>query len=202
MKKREKKSGVRCDAGPAGFISFALSFSLVAFFGGPVYPLAAGGALLIHELAHFAAAKALGAPLSAVSVGAWGIRTEYDYSAVGALPEIAVLLAGPAANLAVSLAAIPTRLPAYRGGMFFILSGFALAAVNLLPVTGLDGGAALYAAVGAFALPDRASAICSRVSLAFTFLFWGVSAAVMMTRGINYSLLVLSAYFLVRSLRC
>ena len=200
MKKREKEDrGVRILTGPAGFLSFFLFFAAVAFLGGPAYPLAVGAALLVHEAGHAAAAAMTGARLEAVGIGAWGIRTVFDYSGVSPLREAAVLLSGPAANVAAAFIAARTKIPAYRGGMYFILACISLAAVNLRPVEGLDGGAALEALVSRFSLPDRASAVCSRVSTVFTVLFWIFSAAVQAIGGVNYSLLFLSAYFLLRS---
>ncbi|MBR3423588.1 MAG: site-2 protease family protein [Clostridia bacterium] len=196
--KREKKRGIRVASGPAGFLSFFASFGLVASLGGPVYPLAVGAALLVHETAHLLTAGALGVPLSSVRVGAWGVRTAFDYSSVSAGREIAVLVSGPAASVAAAFAAIKTPLTDVPGGVYFVLSSFALGAVNLLPVGGLDGGAILSAAVGSFVLPDRAWRICRTVSRIFAFLFWGV-AAVAQTAGFSWSLLLLSLYFLVRA---
>ncbi len=196
--KQKTKRGVAVSSGPAGFLPFFLSFALVASLGGPVYPIAVGAALLVHEAAHLLTAAALGAPLSSVRVGAWGVRTAFDYSAVSAGREIAVLVSGPTANIAAALALIKTPLTDVPGGVYFVLSSFALGAVNLLPVSGLDGGAILSAAVGRFVLPDRAWRICRAVSRVFTFLFWGV-AAVVQTAGFSWSLLLLSLYFLVRS---
>ena len=196
--KREKKRGVPVASGPAGFLSFFLSFALVASLGGPAYPLAVGAALLVHEAAHFLTAGALGVPLSSVRIGAWGVRTAFDYSSASAGKEIAVLVSGPAASIAAALAMIKTPLTDVPGGVYFVLSSFALGAVNLLPVRGLDGGAILSAAVGRFVLPDRAWRICRAASRTFTFLFWGVAAAAQ-AAGFSWSLLLLSLYFLVRA---
>ena len=196
--KRKTKRGVDVTAGPAGFLTFFLSFALVASLGGPVYPLAVGAALFVHEAAHFLTAAALGAPLSSVRIGAWGVRTAFDYSAVSACREIAVLVSGPAANIASALALIKTPLTDVPGGVYFVLTSFALGAVNLLPIGGLDGGATLSAAVGRFVLPDRAWRICRAVSRVFAVLFWA-AAAVAQTAGFSWSLLLLSLYFLVRA---
>ena len=185
-------------SGPAGYLSFFLSFALVASLGGPVYPLAVGAALLVHETAHFLAAAALGAPLSSVRIGAWGARTVFDYSAVSAGVEIAVLVSGPAANIAAAFVMIKTPLTDVPGGVYFVLSSFALGAVNLLPVRGLDGGAILSAAVGRFVLPDRAWRICRGISRVFTVLFWAAAVAAQ-AAGFSWSLLLLSLYFLVRA---
>ena len=196
--KSKTKRGVPLTSGPAGFLYFFLSFALIASLGGPVYPLAVGAALLIHEASHFLTAKALGVPLSSVRIGAWGVLTAFDYSAVSAGREITVLASGPAANIAAALALIKTPLTDVPGGVYFVLSSFALGAVNLLPVRGLDGGAIFSAAVGRLILPDRAWRICRTVSRVFTFLFWVVAAA-SQTAGFSWSLLLLSLYFLVRA---
>ncbi|MBR6914982.1 MAG: site-2 protease family protein [Clostridia bacterium] len=196
--KPQKKRGVDAASGPAGFLSFFLSFALVFVLGGAAYPLAVGAALLVHETAHFLTAAALGVKLSSVRLGAWGINTVFDYSSASAGREIAVLLSGPAANIAAALAVIKTPLTDVPGGVYFVLTSFALGAVNLLPVRGLDGGAILSAAVGRFVLPDRAWRICTVTSRVFSFAFWGIAVAVQ-AAGFSWSLLLLSLYFLVRA---
>ncbi len=196
--KREKKRGVPIVSGPAGFLSFFLSFALVFLLGGPIYPLAVGAALLVHESSHFLAAAALGVPLSSVRIGAWGVSTVFDYSAVSVKREVAVLLSGPAASFAAAFALFRTPLTDVPGGVYFVLSSFALGAVNLLPVDGLDGGAALSAIVDRFALPDRAWRISTVTSRIFTFAFWGVAVATQAAAGFSWSLLLLSLYFLLR----
>lgn len=197
--RREKKRGVTIASCPADFLSFFLSFALISLLGGPVYPLAVGAALLVHEAAHFLSAALLGVPLSSVKIGAWGINTVFDYSAVPVGREVTVLLSGPAASVAAAAAFIRTPLTDVPGGVFFVLTSFALGAVNILPVDGLDGGAALSALVGHFALPDRAWRICTVTSRVFTLLFWGVAVMTRAIAGFSWSLLLLSLYFLVRA---
>ena len=196
---REKKRGVPVVSGPAGFGSFFLSFAFIAALGGPAYPIAVGASLLIHEGAHVLTAAATGVPLSSARIGAWGINTDFDYSNVSAGAEITVLLSGPAANLIAAFTLAGTSLTALKGGAYFILSSFALGAVNLLPVDGLDGGAALAALIGRFAFPDRTWRICTYTSRFFSFAFWVVSVFVQAISGFSWSFLLLSLYFLVRA---
>jgi len=87
------------------------------------------GAAALHEAGHLLALWLTDTPLRAVTLRLWGARMQKAPTpARGA--EALILLAGPCANLA---GYIITRNPAH----------LALAACNLLPLRGLDGGETL-----------------------------------------------------------
>ena len=193
----QKRSGApRVTADP---VTAAAGVALVAFLvcsGGLRYPVAVALSLLTHETGHLLAARLLAVPLAGVRVGLCGVNLRFNYSAVPPGKEIAVCLAGPLLGAAVSFAAARAGLGNVPGGMYFILSGFILAGVNLLPVRGLDGGAALAALLDTLMLPDLSFRIERATSAVFTFLFCGLTAFVGLRGGLNVSMLLLSVWFL------
>lgn len=194
---RVKKSGPpRVTADPVtAAAGAALTFFLI-YSGGLRYPIAVTLSLLTHEAGHLLMARALSVPLSRVRIGVCGLNLRFDYSGTSVRREIAVCLAGPVLGASVSLIAARAGLGNLPGGMYFILSGFVLAGVNLLPVKGLDGGAAFAAMLDAVTLPDRSFRIAGAVSAIFTALFCSLTAYVGIRGGFNVSMLLLSIWFL------
>ncbi len=101
-----------------------------------IVPLALA-ACACHELGHFFAIRLLGGEVKALRLSAVGAELELS----GPLSdgrECAAALAGPAVNLALAL------LFCWReGGELFAGLNLALACLNLLPASPLDGGRAL-----------------------------------------------------------
>lgn len=193
----KKKSGApRVTADPVAAVAGVALVAFLIYSGGLRYPAAVTLSLLTHEAGHLLAARALSVPLSRVRLGVCGLNLRFDYSGASARCEIAVCLAGPVLGAAVSLAAARAGLGNVPGGMYFILSGFVLAGVNLLPVRGLDGGAAFAAFLDSVMLPDRSFRVERAVSAVFTALFCALTAYVGLRGGLNLSMLLLSIWFL------
>lgn len=113
--------------------------------------------MLAHELGHALAARAFGSAPRGISFGFLGAEAlREDTRRPGA--ELAIAAAGPAVNLVLA-AALYALLPAFGPGgarsVVFFLSGanLVLAALNMLPVFGFDGGRVLRAGA-ALALRD------------------------------------------------
>ncbi|MBP3486352.1 MAG: peptidase M50 [Oscillospiraceae bacterium] len=98
------------------------------------------GAAAVHELGHWSVLKALGARVLGLRISALGAVLAVDSRGLSYGKELAVTLAGPAANLlsAVVLAGAGMETAA---GVHIVLSAF-----NLLPIRPLDGGRALHLA--------------------------------------------------------
>lgn len=94
-------------------------------------------ACIIHELGHIAAIRLTGGCVREISLSFLGIKISSD-PAPGRMKGLAVLLSGPAANL------ITGGICLYLGiSGFFARFSIAEGLFNLLPLSFLDGGAAL-----------------------------------------------------------
>ena len=136
-------------------------------------------AVLLHEAGHLLAAHMLGIPLRRAGGGLFGLRLVFDFSRVPFRREAAVHLAGPGAGI---LSAVLVRAAAGPGPFSAVSLG--LAAVNLLPVRGLDGGGALRCLLEAWLdgdRADRAAEAVSRISLGILWLL-GVRSALLSDR--------------------
>lgn len=104
----------------------------------------------LHEAGHWLAIQAVGGEVTGLRLGMAGAAMELgrplSYTA-----EILCALAGPGVNLA--LAWLGSLWP---GGALFAGINLVLAAFNLLPVSGLDGGRALHCALCALVGPEAA----------------------------------------------
>jgi hypothetical protein len=161
------------------------------------YPAAAVAAAVVHGAGHLAAARLCGlspVKMNAVSPGA--VLT-FDFTGRSYGAELAVKLAGPAANLAAAVLSLPFR---GDGAMFFRAACVVLAAVNLLPAGMLDGGGALRCFIAARFDENKAAGICAAASVVSAFILWAASAYVQLRLGGDVCALLLSIYLLYRAL--
>ena len=113
------------------------------------------GAAAFHELGHWTVLHLLGAKAAALRLSVLGAAMEVDSGRLSYGGELAVVLAGPAANLLAALVLTALggeRWPAAVG------ANLVLCAFNLLPVRPLDGGRALYLLVSWAAGPAAGEA--------------------------------------------
>lgn len=114
------------------------------FIGKVQVLLASLCAMLIHELGHFLAGKALGIPISFVELTPFGgVITVDGLQTVSPLRRVVFAFAGPAASaLGCFLAAFAANASwiDLSFATHFVRSNFLLLCVNLLPVLPLDGG--------------------------------------------------------------
>ena len=143
-----------------------------------------------HELGHLAAAKCLGIRLRLLELDLFGARI-YP---LGQLPsyraEGLLALAGPAASVLLWGISLPF------GGEFWDylrLSTLSLALFNLTPITGFDGGRAVFSLLAA-PLGEEAAARVVEISSYLSLLFLFSLASCMLLRyGQHLPLAVLSA---------
>lgn len=145
-------------------------------------------AVLVHELAHFAVGTAFGGTFRRAEFSAVGIQLTLSYPrALSYRRELLVLLAGPAANLVLWLAA--------SCGQAYLLGGVSLVMglFNLMPVGPLDGGQALCCLSSLWfgeGAGDRLRDICGAVLSGAAMGMGGIAAA----RFGNFSLLITSCW--------
>jgi Zn-dependent protease len=111
--------------------------------------------VLVHELAHAAAAAISGTPATRIVLDLWGGHTAFTERAGSPLRSIAISAVGPLSNLVIFLAARTIDLGA-PGSVTALLAAFTavanllLAVFNALPGLPLDGGRVLEAAIWQF----------------------------------------------------
>lgn len=155
-----------------------------------------GAALAIHEAGHVAAMKASGASIAGVRIRATGLEIERGRGLTSYLRDAAISAAGPI----ISIAAGAITLPMGGAAAQFGTASLWLGALNALPVTGLDGGAALTSLLERKTTPQRAGAIMRVTSIAFTVALWLVAVWLMLATGGSASLFALSAVLFLEQL--
>ncbi len=130
----------------------------------------------------------LSGELPAVSVNGGGIRLIY-VSLHTPLRRAAVSLAGPAASLASALFL-------YRWESFSLYSA-ALGAINLFPVSVLDGGNILRAVCEGTLKSSLARGICRCSSVVSILVIFAFNCAVQLKYGTNLSLAAVTVYMTV-----
>ena len=167
-----------------GFCLLAAWFGTVNGYWLLVTVLAAA---LIHEAGHWLALRAAGAKVLGLRVGILGMVMETDSRRLSYGRELAVLLAGPGANLLC--ACLLTLL--VEGGETAAGAHLVLGLFNLLPVRPLDGGCVLYLLAVWLLGPDRGEVLARAVgSLTAAFLAAGLC---LLCRGTGGSLWLLPA---------
>jgi len=126
-------------------------------------------AALLHELGHILCARLLNIPLNGCSVRPCGALLTFDFSRTSYGREACVHLAG--AGMGLLTAALSLGIFG-KNAVFFAGVSVVLAAVNLLPVRGFDGGGVLHSLLSAVLSPETADGICRAVSLTVTLLLW------------------------------
>ena len=151
-------------------------------------------AVAVHEAGHLAAARMLSLPVRKLEFDVFGARLFTaplpSYSA-----ECILAGAGPLFSLAAGFAFLPLKQPFFATVSAF---SFSFALLNLLPVSGFDGGRMLAALLAARRGPyfaDRALALASYLSLLFLF---SLSACLLLRFGRDPALALLSAVLFAR----
>lgn len=160
--------------------------------------LSAALAILLHEMGHLLTAKCLGIPVRSVAFRLTGAALTFDFSHTTYLREALVHLGGPGAG--ILSAAVASLLLGKRADFFAGLS-LTLAAVNLLPVGGFDGGGLLRCLLSAVFLPDTVWRIGHLCSVTAVLVLWGAVLWIEMRMQANLSLLAFTLCVLFSALR-
>ena len=126
-------------------------------------------AALLHELGHILCARLLGIPLTGCSVRPCGAFLSFDFSRTSYRREGCVHLAGAGAGI---LSAVLALLRFGEAAEAFAGISVVLAAVNLLPVRGFDGGGVLHCLLSAVLPPEISDRVCRAVSLTVILFLW------------------------------
>ena len=165
-----------------------------------IIPFVFASALLVHEIGHLLAAKAVGAKILSVKPSFLGLIIKYDLLSVSPIRESIVCISGSVLGIMSAIAVILSDLAKYEFGIDYILISSTLSFMNLLPIIGLDGGEILLCILESFTLPDMAYKISKSISGSITIVFWAITIRIQMRHGINLSMLLVSVYLLYRSL--
>ena len=148
---------------------YAASFFLSAFFQYEVI-LSFASAVAVHEAGHMIAARLLSVRCTGPQIIGPDARI-YLGNTGRILRETCILIAGPMTNIVASMVALLI----FGSDLFlFAALSYAMAVINLLPISHLDGGRMLSLAVSSFALTglyvilDVISLICSLSLALFT----------------------------------
>lgn len=120
---------------------------------------------LLHEFGHLSAMLWFGCKPDEVRLGAFGMEIRRAPGIqMSYRQEMIVLLAGPTVNLVFSAAFIAGGF-FYKAGLFYPgIVNLVLAVFNLLPVSGTDGGEALYYALVRRLSQSTAHLLCGALS--------------------------------------
>lgn len=149
-------------------------------------------ASLLHEAGHALAMLTVRDRPSRVTVGIFGVRIERSSERL--LPYRAaclVSLGGPLMNAVCATVLYLLGLPI--GATVHAV----LALFNLLPITSLDGGEALYALLCTHLPEERAERILRRLSVATVFPLAVIGFCTLFASGYNVTLLVLCGYLII-----
>lgn len=144
---------------------FVALLSASAYFGSLRLLAALLTAAAAHELGHVAAVWCTGRKLNRLTLTALGaeLTLEGESTSVSFLQELILSLSGPAANLLLAAAlAVSGRFPLLLG------ANLLLGCFNLLPVSPLDGGCALFALLSWLTSLEWADRLTNLISKGFS----------------------------------
>ncbi len=174
-----------------GFFSVMLFLSLLLSHS--FFALAAFLSVLIHELAHIAAAKLLKIRLTECKIGIYGAGLSPDSKQFSYKDEIFLCFAGPVSNYISILLLLPLYLYLKNDFLlYFLLSSLILGTLNILPIKSFDGGRILYSILCIFKDPFLAETTLSVISFLLIFIIWCFSVYLLLVAGAGLSLFIFS----------
>lgn len=182
-------------------LSLLLLVLLFLWIDSSVYALLVLLAAALHEGGHLRAMRLCGVAVEQVNLRAFGIEIVADgLRHLSYRDEAAVAFSGPLANLLAALltAGIVLMTGPFEGALFFLVANLALAALNLMPVPGLDGGRMLSALLLQRLELAAGERICRAVgAVASVLVLCGGVWLLYLTRY-NFSLALIGCYLLAR----
>lgn len=180
---------------------FVLLLAAFLFVDGTGFALLLLFAAALHEAGHLIALKSCGVGIEEISLRAFGIEmTTGDTRYIPYRSELMIAAAGPAINLLaliVTLGAVAAVGP-FWGALFFVACNAALAIINLMPVSGLDGGRILAAVLLPSLGPPRADRVLAVVSAVSSGIVAGAGLWLLWVTKYNFSLAMIGAYLIAR----
>ena len=174
-------------------IGFFSVFTLLAWFlTNPLYGAAALGAATLHEIGHLVVAKMLGISFREMAITPFGAALTPSSYLGGYADELIIAAAGPFINLLSAAVIFPIAQKAEPLCYFFLLASLFLGFLNLLPVSGFDGGRILACLLShriRQTVIERMLALTSFITL---FFLWSFSVYLLLRVGSSLSLFVFS----------
>ena len=152
-------------------------------------------AILVHETGHVVASKIVGVPLVSLAVKPVGMSMRFDFCRVGYFREAVVHLGGPIAGVLTAALAL---LMFQEKCITFCGISTVLSVVNLLPISGFDGGGVLLCILSSVLRPDIAEKISRAVSAVFLLILWGSVLWIELRVGANLSLIAFVLFFMLK----
>ena len=174
---------------------FFLPFVLLFFFNSPRSILFLLGAALWHEAGHFLAISLTHNRAKRILLCPMGAQIELEKKLCGYREDFAVFLAGPLFNfLFCAVLLFFIRREPSRDLIFFFGCHFLLGAFNLLPLSGLDGGRALFSLLCFAWDPLCAGKFVRLCGLLFLCVIFCLSLFLLWKTGGNFSLLLMDLF--------
>lgn len=150
----------------------------------------------LHEIGHITAIKCFGGEILNLSLEMTGINIIRRQSVkTSLLKEALIALAGPFVNLCIFLFSIILYC-LFKKEALLILGcvNLLLCVFNLLPIKGLDGGAALYFLALNRKNADFSSSLLKNCSVASLILVYCWGIYVFLAGGFNFSVLIIAVF--------
>ena len=155
---------------------------------------------LVHEIGHILTLTALGVKIKALVLGLFGGTLVLEKRLISYPRETLVALSGPSVNIVFSLVLFMVLRHGFSEDIFFLfLSNVFYGVFNLLPISNLDGGAALHALLltkKELYDAERISRFISRLTLFFLAV---ISLYLVSLSAFNVSLFVVTLLFYAES---
>lgn len=168
------------------------SFLLVCYVEGIISAMIIILAALLHEAGHLVAMTACRAEITEIALEPMGARITYDGIRTSYVDDLRIALAGPLFNLLFCLLGV-TVFVFFKNEyvLLFVFSHLALAAANLLPVSFLDGGNMLYAALCIKSDQTRAEKVCRVMNVFGRLIMLAANIFALVLSGFNVGFCVL-----------
>lgn len=171
-----------------GFFAVLMLVSLAV--SAPRYFPALICSVTIHEFGHIIMARILGIPMYELKLGIFGAALMPSNTLFSYTDEILLCLFGPLFNfLSVPIAFYLFKIPP---SSMFVISSLALGFLNLLPISGFDGGRIASAVFHRLFCEDTARRLTKTVSFIFIFSLWCLSLYLLMRVGASLTMFVFS----------
>ena len=147
--------------------------------------------VLCHEAGHIIAAYILGVKIKSVRFNLFGARIELGSSLESYITELLIALSGPAASITLGTLGI-----IFCDGeiKLFTCINFALALVNLLPISTLDGGRIISSFASHFLGAATSDKLIRFTSAFVIVILWGISVFLWFSFEKNISLFIFCLY--------
>ena len=156
-------------------------------------------AVFIHEVGHLLVAKFSNIKIKSITLNIYGAHIDADLLGCSYKQEILLCLAGPFANIFFAmLIFLLSRHFNTNLFDFFILSSLFLAALNLIPANGFDGGRVLNGILCEKLKHNTHYRIMNIISFLCFFILWTISIYVILKTGSYLSLFVFSLSLFVK----